>query len=90
MSPVKSPEEFVADLGSLDAGRHTLEIKVLNTLANAVLGDPDKVEKLRSQGAFKGTYEMFYHPLDKQKLRSGLFGPVRLCFGASPPHPIVS
>ncbi|MDP6720588.1 MAG: hypothetical protein QGF59_18140, partial [Pirellulaceae bacterium] len=64
--------------------------KVLNTLANAVLGDPDKVEKLRSEGAFKGTYEMFYHPLDKQKLRSGLFGPVRLCFGASPPHSIVS
>tara|TARA_B100000809_G_scaffold143047_1_gene140572 strand:+ start:624 stop:3242 length:2619 start_codon:yes stop_codon:yes gene_type:complete len=71
---------FAAELGSLDAGRHTLEIKVLNTLANAVLGDPDKVEKLRAQGAFKGTYEMFYHPLDKQKLRSGLFGPVRLCF----------
>ena len=66
------------------------KIKDLNTSATAELGDPDKVEKLRSEGAFKGTYEMFYHPLDKQKLRSGLFGPVRLCFGASPPHSIVS
>jgi hypothetical protein len=72
---------FVAELGNLAAGRHTLEIKVLNTLANAVLGDPDEVEKLRAQGAFKGTYEMFYHPLDMRKLRSGLFGPVRLCCG---------
>ena len=67
------------NLGSLDKGRHTLEIRVLNTMANSAFGDAAKVEELRAHGAFKGTYASIYEPRDREKLTSGLFGPVCIC-----------
>ena len=39
---------FLVERGSLDAGRHTLEIKDLNTSATAGRDDPDKVRLLLS------------------------------------------
>jgi hypothetical protein len=70
---------FVVALGDLSAGQHSLEIRVLNTSANTVYGDQARYDELAAQGAFKGTYETIYRRLDLEKLRSGLFGPVRLC-----------
>ncbi len=69
---------FTVDLGTLDSGQHTLEVRVLNTLANTVFGDPVRLEQAESRGAFKGTYAPVYEPLDRLKLPSGLFGPVTL------------
>ena len=63
---------------SLKRGRHLLEIRVLNTLANQVTGTPEQEEENRRKGVFRDTYSDHYLPMDKQKLRSGLFGPVRI------------
>jgi hypothetical protein len=65
-------------IGSLKRGRHLLEIRVLNTSANQVAGTPEREEAHRREGVFRGTYSDHYLPMDKQKLRSGLFGPVRI------------
>ena len=63
---------------SLKRGRHLLEIRVLNTLANQVAGTPEREAAHRREGVFRGTYSDHYLPMDKQKMRSGLFGPVRI------------
>lgn len=63
---------------NMKRGRHLLEIRVLNTLANQVAGTPEREEEHRRKGVFRGTYSDHYLPMDKQKLRSGLFGPVRI------------
>ena len=71
---------FDVNLGKIAKGRHTVEITVLNTLANSIFGDAEKYEALKADGAFKGTYMPIFEPLDRQKLPSGLFGPVKLSF----------
>lgn len=63
---------------NLKQGRHLLEIRVLNTLANQVMGTPEREEENRRNGVFRDTYADHYLPMDRQKLRSGLFGPVRI------------
>ena len=70
------PHRFI--MGNLKQGRHLLEIRVLNTLANQVAGTSEREETHRRKGVFRGTYSNHYLPMDKQKLRSGLFGPVRI------------
>lgn len=67
---------FRLRLDTLDKGKHTLEVAVLNTLANTVFGSDQRIADLEK--AFKGTYAPIYKKLDMQKLRSGLFGPVSL------------
>ncbi|MEN8255584.1 MAG: hypothetical protein ABFR33_08955 [Verrucomicrobiota bacterium] len=69
---------FTLELGALAAGEHLLEIDVVNTLANQVFGDPDRLAGQVAAGGFRGTYEPIYGPRDRKKLRSGLFGPVEI------------
>lgn len=69
---------FTINLGPLEAGGHLLELDVVNTLANQVFGDPDRLAALVSAGEFRGTYEPVYGSRDRKKLRSGLFGPVEI------------
>lgn len=69
---------FELPVGNLIAGKHLLEIDVLNTQANSVFGDEEKLQKLRSARVFKGTYAPLYEKLDMAKLRSGLLGHVKL------------
>lgn len=69
---------YTLHLQRLTPGRHCLEIEVMNTPANAVCGTPERSRQLEREGAFRGTYAPIYLPLDRTKLRSGLFGPVTL------------
>ena len=57
-------------LSRLRQGEHRLSIRVLNTPANAVCGTPRREKEAFPDG---GPSHLVY---DRQKLRSGLFGPV--------------
>ncbi|MFM1550115.1 MAG: glycosyl hydrolase [Lentisphaeria bacterium] len=72
---------FHLRLDDLKQGDHVLELDVLNTQANAVFGSEERIDELTRKKAFKGTYAPIYKDLDLPKLRSGLFGPVKLIPG---------
>ena len=65
-------------LSGLEKGEHTLRVDVLNTLANSICGTEEREAELEKKGAFIGTYAPLYLPLDRQKIPSGLIGPVVL------------
>ncbi len=69
---------FMLRLSGLCRGKHILEIRVLNTPANSVCGTEERYTQLEKRGVFIGTYAPIYLPLDRQKLVSGLLGPVEL------------
>lgn len=69
-------QPFSLAVQGLERGLHTLTVRVLNTSASAVFGSEEGLEKLKSKGAFKGTYFPLYERLDRSKTRCGLFGPV--------------
>lgn len=69
---------FQVELPALAAGAHKLEIEVMNTPASELYGSEERFEELKSRGAFKGTYDIVYEPIDRKRLRSGLLGPVRV------------
>ena len=62
-------------LNNLTLGRHQLEVRVLNTLANRMSGKPES------------TPDYYLRMVDRRKLRSGLFGPVSITgTGVGPKH----
>ena len=65
-------------LKGLKKGAHTLEIDVLNTPANEIIGDEHRFQRLEKKGFFNGTYAPIYVPIDRERLTSGLLGPVKL------------
>ncbi|MDD3927779.1 MAG: glycosyl hydrolase, partial [bacterium] len=67
---------FELELEINGKGEHTLEIHILNTLANSVCGTESRYRELEGKGLFAGTYAPKYIPIDRKKLTSGLFGPV--------------
>ena len=69
---------FMTMVNNLVAGRHLLKIKVINTPANNICGDEKKLKMLEKKGFLNGTYAPIYLSIDRQKLESGLFGPVRI------------
>lgn len=77
---------FVLDLGDMvRAGANELEIKVANTLANAML-DPATRERHSVITGADGVprelaYEKMVRPFEEESLAGGLFGPVRILFG---------
>lgn len=72
-------EPYTLVLKGLAPGKHRIEIEVLNTQANSICGTPERERQLEKKGAFRGTYSPIYLPIDRTKLRSGLFGPISLC-----------
>ena len=72
---------FQLELPGLDAGRHELEIEVLNPPASELYGSEEKFAELKQAEVFKGTYDVIYEAADRKRLRSGLLGPVRLYAG---------
>jgi len=69
---------FMTMVNNLAEGRHLLKIKVINTPANNICGDEKKLKMLEKKGFLNGTYAPIYLSIDRQKLESGLFGPVRI------------
>ena len=69
---------FMLRLSGLCRGKHILEIRVLNTPANSVCGTEERYVQLEKRGVFIGTCAPLYLPLNRQKLVSGLLGPVEL------------
>ena len=69
---------FRLPITGLAKGWHTLRVEVLNTLANSICGTEERERQLERKGAFIGTYAPIYLPLDRQKILSGLLGPVVL------------
>jgi hypothetical protein len=67
--------------GAADAGRNRMEIRVTNTDANAVFGNPERVESLKTAGLLEGSYFRNYESFDREQLPSGLLGPVRIRVG---------
>ncbi|MBI4283661.1 MAG: hypothetical protein HY663_04245, partial [Chloroflexi bacterium] len=69
---------FMLRLCGLCRGKHMLEIRVLNTPANLVCGTDERYMQLEKKGVFTGTAAPLYLPFDRQKVISGLLGPVEL------------
>ena len=73
------PGEFFTE-GILKKGKNTLEIRVVNTLANAIL-DPEVMEYWKKNHPSNFLQEIQY-TFERESLPSGLFGPVTLHFAA--------
>jgi hypothetical protein len=73
---------FEIKLPPLAKGKHSLELDLFNTMANSIFGNSAKLEKMKNSGAFNGTYSMFYETRDREKLISGLLGPVKIILEA--------
>jgi hypothetical protein len=72
-----SAEFFTA--GVLKKGKNLLEVRVVNTPANAVL-DPEVMDYwLKNHPASE--YQEMNCTFEKESLESGLFGPVEITFG---------
>ncbi len=69
---------FKIVLKDLKKGKHQLKIQVMNTPASSICGDRKKLRMLEEKGVFNGTYAPIYLSIDRQKLTSGLLGPVRI------------
>jgi hypothetical protein len=76
---------FVVDLeGAIRPGDNRLEIRVTNTLANAVL-DPQTMDQHSRVTGTDGVerelaYESVARSFERESLASGLFGPIRILF----------
>ena len=59
-------------------GENRVEIEVLNTAANDLSGNPEKLKEVESKGWLVNSYIRIYAPFDREMVPSGLLGPVRL------------
>jgi predicted component of type VI protein secretion system len=55
-----------------------LEVEVVNTRANDLAGDANRMREVEQKGWLKNSYIKMYGKFDGEMVRSGLFGPVRL------------
>ncbi len=70
---------FRWDVGkALRRGRNVLEVEVVNTRANDLAGDAGRIREVEQKGWLKNSYINMYGKFDREMVRSGLFGPVRL------------